>query len=102
VNDIDHIPTQALVTVTLVHARACHFCEDAQAALADIAQEYPVRVALVAAESEHGQALIRAHRAGMFPLVLLDGGYFSAGRLPRGKLRKRLQARADAARVGVA
>jgi len=29
----------------------------------------------------------------MYPLVLLDGGFFSAGRLPRKKLRAQLTAR---------
>lgn len=82
--------------VTLVHAHACHFCEEAQEALAEIEQEYPLRVEPVAAESDRGKALIGTHRAGMFPLVLVDGVYFSAGRLPRGKLRRHLQARASA------
>ncbi len=31
---------------------------------------------------------------GMFPLVLVDGAFFSVGRLPRKKLRKLLVARA--------
>jgi hypothetical protein len=30
----------------------------------------------------------------MFPVVLVDGALFSVGRLPRGKLRKLLEARA--------
>ena len=36
----------------------------------------------------------------MNPLVLLDGQFFSAGRLPRGKLRATLAARDDVALVG--
>ncbi len=79
--------------VTVVHATACHFCDDAQQALGELAAEYPLRVSLVAAESPAGQRLLAEHRVGMFPLVLLDGVFFSQGRLPRRKLRKLLDSR---------
>ncbi len=80
------------VSVVLVHAPACHFCADAEVALAELSREYPVEVELVAAESAAGQALVDAYRPAMFPLVLLDGAFFSAGRLPRRKLRAKLVA----------
>ena len=83
--------------VTIVHAPACHFCEDAQHALAELAGEYPLTVHLIDAADEEGQALIAQHRAPMFPLVLIDGEFFSFGRLPRKKLGKLLEARAAAA-----
>ena len=61
------------VQVTVVTAPACHFCQDAQAALAELGQDHPLAVRLVTAESSDGQALLHAHGAGMFPLVLVDG-----------------------------
>ena len=73
--------------VTVVHSAACHFCDDAQDALAQIAREVPLDVELVDAGSARGAGLIREHGAAMLPLVLLDGAFFSSGRLPRGKLR---------------
>ena len=76
------------VQVTLVTAPACHFCEDAQATLAELAQDCPLSLREVAAESSEGQALLHAHGAGMFPLVLVEGAFFSAGRLPRRKLAR--------------
>jgi hypothetical protein len=90
--------------ITLVHSPACHFCDDAQAALAALAEEFgdarkpdrrhsPVTVELVAAASPAGRRLVSAHRAAMYPLVLLDGEFFSCGRLPRGKLRRELARR---------
>jgi hypothetical protein len=79
--------------VTLVHSPACHFCDDAQAALAALAPQLPVTVELVAADSPTGRRLVGAHRAAMYPLVLLDGEFFSCGRLPRGKLRRELARR---------
>ena len=73
--------------VTVVHAPGCHFCDDAQDALAELALEHPLDVELVDAGSPLGVRLVGEHRAGMFPLVLLDGAFFSTGRLPRRKLR---------------
>jgi len=80
------------VTVTLVHAPACHFCEDARTALNEFGHEYDLAVELVAADSNAGQDLVARHRPAMFPLVLVDGEFFSAGRLPRNKLRALLTA----------
>jgi glutaredoxin len=74
-------------TVTVVHAPACHFCADAQAALNHLGREVPMRVELVAADSDTGEALVGIHRPSVFPLVLVDGAFFSQGRLPRRKLR---------------
>jgi glutaredoxin len=81
-------------TVTLVRAPACHFCEDARAALDDLDGEYDLAVHLVEADSDAGRALVARHRPAMFPLVLVDGAFFSVGRLPRGKLRSLLGAHA--------
>lgn len=92
-------------TVTLVHAPACHFCADAQAVLAELSREYPIEITLVAAASAAGQALVEAHRPAMLPLILIDGEYFSAGRLPRRKLSATLSTLsrlAPAARPGPA
>ena len=50
----------------------------------------PLRVNVVSITEQAGGVLMQAHRAPMSPLVLLDGVYFSSGRLPRRKLEKRL------------
>jgi hypothetical protein len=72
--------------ITVVHAPACHFCADAQTALAELSARFPMRVELVGAGDPPGAALVKAHRPAMFPLVLVDGAFFSQGRLPRRKL----------------
>lgn len=82
------------VAVTVVHAPACHFCDDARQALGELAGEFPLTVELVECTDPRGGALMGEHRAGMYPLVLVDGTFFSAGRLPRKKLRALLAARA--------
>ena len=81
------------VAATVVHSPACHFCDDARTVLADLATEFPLTVEFVDCADPRGAALIREHRAGMYPLVLVDGGFFSAGRLPRKKLRAQLSSR---------
>ena len=86
------ISTQGIAgpVVILVEAPACHLCEEAKSALAVLAQSYPMTVRVVSIDGEPGRALMHEHRAPMSPLVLLDGEYFSSGRLPRRKLEKRL------------
>jgi len=81
--------------VTLVESPACHFCHDARAALEEIASEHPLDVDAIDVRTPEGSALMQAHGAAMSPLVLLDGQFVSAGRLPRGKLRKLLAARQE-------
>jgi Glutaredoxin-like domain (DUF836). len=78
------------VVVTVGEAPACHLCEDAKSALAVLAASYPLTINVVSITDEPGRSLMQAHRAPMSPLVLLDGAYFSSGRLPRRKLEKRL------------
>lgn len=80
--------------VTVVTTPACHLCADAQATLAVLARDHPLTVRVVDASSQSGQALVRQHGTGMFPLVVLDGVFFSAGRLPRRKLARVLSGRA--------
>lgn len=81
-------------TVLIVSAPACHLCADAESALAEFAQSYALNIRAVEASSEDGRRVVATHRPGMFPVVLVDGALFSVGRLPRGKLRKLLEARA--------
>ena len=78
------------VVVTVVEAPACHLCEDAKSVLAVLAVSYPMTINVVSVTEAPGLALMQEHRAPMSPLVLLDGVYFSSGRLPRRKLEKRL------------
>ena len=79
-------------TVTVVVTTACHLCHDAVGELAERAALGELELTVVSAESGDGQALTIEHRPAMFPLVLVDGQYFSAGRLPRRKLDKLLAA----------
>jgi glutaredoxin len=86
-------PSGTRARVTLVESPACHYCHDARAALMEIGVEHSLDVETLDVRSPEGTALMQAHGAAMSPLVLLDGQFVSAGRLPRGKLRTLLAAR---------
>lgn len=101
------LPTPAAepVQITLVESEACHFCADAHEVLEVFATSYPLTVESIDVRSDTGRALMARHRAPMSPLVLVDGAFFSSGRLPRRKLEKLLSGRyggvgAAAGRVG--
>lgn len=76
--------------VVLVTSPACHYCEDAHAALVPLADGGSIELETIAAETPRGVALVGVHRPAMFPLVLVDGEFFSAGRLSRGKMARTL------------
>lgn len=80
------------LSVVLVTSPACHQCEDAHGLLAPLAADGRIALHTIEAESPDGAALISLHRPAMFPLVLVDNEFFSAGRLPRGKLAQILGA----------
>ena len=74
--------------ITVVTTPGCHFCEDAHQVLTQLAADgAAIDCELVEATSPAGLALLAQHRPPMNPLVLVDGTYFSAGRLPRRKLQ---------------
>lgn len=85
-----------IVPVTVVTAPGCHLCDDARDGLVELGTAYPLEVTVVDARSPEGTALLRIHRAAMNPLVLVDGQFFSSGRLPRGKLLALLALRTPA------
>ena len=83
----------SMPSVTVVHAPACHFCVDAREVLDELAQNGLIQTEFVEADGASGLALVDAHRPTMFPLVLVDGAFFSQGRLPRRKLAALLASR---------
>lgn len=82
--------------ITVVHNAGCHYCDDAHSALAEIATQQQIHVRYMDADSPEGTQLLAHHRAPMLPLVLVDGQFFSYGRLPRRKLVALLQNKAKA------
>ncbi len=85
-----------LAQVTVVEAEGCHFCADASDALAAFATRYPLSITTIDARDPAGIELMQQHRAAMSPLVLVDGSFFSQGRLPRGRFQRLLEVRSAA------
>ena len=79
------------VRVTVLEAPACHHCADAKEALQQLSASFRFTVDVIDVRSSVGQALAAEHRAAMSPLVLVNGRFFSHGRLPRRKLEKLLR-----------
>ena len=78
--------------VTVVESPSCHYCADAHQALARLAGDgHTFEVTTLDVRDPVGQDLMRRHGAAMSPLVLVDGVYFSQGRLPRRKLAHHLR-----------
>ncbi len=73
--------------ITVVQSPACHFCADAQRVLSEFAEPRGVSIEWLDVRQSRGAALMQKHRAAMSPLVLVDGEFFSQGRVSRGKLR---------------
>ena len=85
-------PPNGPVRVTVVESPSCHYCADAQEALQRLADDgHPFEVTTLDVRDRAGQDLVRRHGAAMSPLVLVDGAFFSQGRLPRRKLLRLLE-----------
>jgi hypothetical protein len=84
--------------VIVLTSRGCHLCEDALEALGELAPEFGFSVREVDMLAAEGTELVERFRPPMPPGVIVDGALFSSGRLPRKKLRRRLERGA----VGVA
>ncbi len=93
------LETRPLAEITVVEAEACHFCHDARMALDELTADYPLRIRTLDMREPAGFQLMQEHRAALSPLILIDGAFFSQGRLPRGKIKQLLEARAAAVRA---
>jgi hypothetical protein len=80
-----------VTSILLVTSPGCHLCEDARTGLAELAAAFAVDVREADALSPEGATAVERHRPAMWPLVLVDGTFFSSGRLPRAKLRRVLE-----------
>jgi glutaredoxin len=99
--DLDTTATPSAARITVVESDGCHFCVDAQRSLAELSETFPLRVVTLDLDTDAGQRLMTWHRAALSPLVLLDGSFFSQGRLPRRKLERELGRRSAQRAAGV-
>lgn len=78
------------VHITLLTQERCGFCEQAQATLERLTREYPLALTYIDLASAEGRRLALEHGVLFAPGVLLDGAFFSYGRLSERKLRRAL------------
>jgi hypothetical protein len=81
-----------MLRITVVPSPACHFCDDADRVLAELARDHAFALERVPFDTPEGRRLVAVHRPALSPLVLVDGRFFSSGRLPRRKLEALLTA----------
>lgn len=87
-----------MTVVTLLTQTSCSFCDQAKETLARLRQEETFEMAELSLETEEGRALGERHGVLFAPGVLVDGEFFSFGRLSERKLRRELQRRNDVPR----
>lgn len=95
----DALPDATPIHVTLLTQAQCGFCEQAQETLERLAREYPLTLTNVNLASAEGHQLALRHGIIFAPGVLLDGAFFSYGRVSERKLRRALAARLEARRL---
>ena len=78
--------------ITVVPSPACHFCDEADRVLAELARDHAFALERVPFDTPEGRRMVAEHRPPLSPLVLVDGRFFSSGRLPRRKLERLLAA----------
>ena len=82
--------------ITLLTQHDCTPCEAAKDILARLGHEYPLRIREIGLGTPEGQRLAAAAGVLFAPGVLLDGRFFSYGRLSERKLRRMLSRRGNA------
>ncbi|MDT0275555.1 glutaredoxin family protein [Blastococcus goldschmidtiae] len=84
-----------MTVVTLLTQTSCSFCEQAKETLAQLSQEQDFETEEISLQTEEGRALGERHGVLFAPGILVDGEFFSFGRLSERKLRRELQRRND-------
>ena len=79
--------------VTVLTQDDCTFCDHAKDTLARLAADYPLSIEEIRLDTPAGQALAAGEGVFFAPGVLLDGAFFSHGRLSEKKLRRTLDRR---------
>lgn len=77
--------------LVLITTPGCHLCEEARLALEELRQAFRLTVREIHPLDGEGIAIVERYRTAMWPVVILDGTLFSAGRLPSLKLRRLLE-----------
>ena len=79
--------TSRPVQIEVVDSPGCHSCDETHRVLTGLEEDgYLIEVRSFDARTPQGQDLMQEHRAGLTPLVLVDGAFFSPGGVSRRRL----------------
>ena len=78
------------VDITVLSQANCGYCDDAQAILGRLSDEYPLQVRVLDLALPEAQDLAERARMLFPPAILVDDEPFSYGRLSERKLRRAL------------
>ena len=78
------------IHITILEQEQCHFCREAYALLDQLCTEYPLDIVRESLDSPAGQQLAIRHGILFAPGILIDGEFFSYGRVSERKLRRDL------------
>ncbi len=84
-----------MTVVTLLTQASCAFCDQAKETLVRLSQEHSLDIVEISLDSDEGRALGERHGVVFAPGVLIEGAFFSFGRLSERKLRRELQRRQE-------
>ena len=89
------------LSVLILTQESCDFCDDAKAMLDRLSREYPLSVSTMSLESAAGQAL--AQKGGILfpPGIFFDGEPCCFGRPSERGLRREIERRLAANRIGI-
>ncbi|MFB9732456.1 glutaredoxin [Ornithinimicrobium kibberense] len=79
--------TSRPVQIEVVDSPGCHSCDETHRVLSGLKKDgYLIEVRSFDARTAPGQDRMQEHRAGLTPLVLVDGAFFSQGGVSRREL----------------
>lgn len=81
-----------MIDVLVLTAVGCHWCDEAEALLAHLADEFDLHIATQSAGDASGRALALANGALFPPVIFVNGVFAQYGRPSEGKLRAALSA----------
>jgi glutaredoxin len=82
-----------MTVLTVLTQTSCTFCDQAKETLGRLRQEHPFDIVEVSLDTDEGRTLGERHGVLFAPGILIDGAFFSFGRLSERKLRRELQRR---------
>ena len=79
-----------MIDITLLTQASCAFCDQTKEILSRLTTDYTLNVHEIRLDTDEGRKLAIQHAVMFAPGILIDGQFFSYGRLSERKLRLQL------------